>query len=285
MSKLWNLDVNEARDIDNKVRWVTSPVEQRLPPLILFAYFSHASDVPKTWHPPLGRWRPALYPALRHILLTGNKVPPIPFDTTYTSLQHEPDVNVSTPLNMLARWRSEKEFRACLWLHQIRLWRDGTLTKFSMSGAYDVGWTPPPVNSPSHRPSFPSLQGEYTPGVGMVRPSIVSPRFEPWGAYIKIEVGFRIDEFWPKYGSYFLFRRGVPFMRMVLELEVRSGGNHKVAFNGSYIPTQVYQAGSEVTIYDMIDDIGGYQVVKRTLGVGYEQPAPERSTPVVKYIP
>jgi hypothetical protein len=268
-----------ARDEpNNRVQWPPDRNEQVLPQLILFAYFSHRRDIPSTWQRTrLLDWRPGLDDALKYIFQTGNKEPPQPFETTSSSLQPEADKSLSAPENSLARWRSEREFRACLWLNNIRMWRDGVETKFRMECNYEVGWTPPPVDSLDMRPNFPNLVHGYSRGRGDVKPRPVKAVFHRAGVHIHIDVGFRIDKWWINIGSYFTFGRGVPYMRMILDLDVRSAGNHRVFFNGSYIPTQIYQIGNDpLKPYDMIEHIGGFYNVKNALGVGRNKRAPKR---------
>jgi hypothetical protein len=289
----WNLDVNVAIDEGNIVEWPDGPRDHVLPPLMLFAYFSHDKEVPQTWRPPLGkRLRPSLvkllnprYKAIEMIFKTGNKVPTTPFHETFASLHSNPDEDPSTSVQSLARWRSDKEFRACLCLHQIHLWHDGTQTKFSMSGFGEIGWTPPPVEAPDDRSPFPNLSGTYTQGSGYIEPERVLPRWDDWGVQITVEIGFRIKELLPRIGNRLLFFGGVPFMRMYLDLKIRTDGKHEGLFNGSYIPTQLYQVGQGIYTYDMIRDIGGFKVVKKALGIGFKVPAPIRSTAHERPIP
>jgi len=278
----WNLDITEARDRFDQVRWPTGPEQQALPPLVLFGYFPHFPEVPQSWLPP--RIHFLRRSAFKYIFQTGNKNPPVPFDTSYDSLERTLDLNPTTAISSLARWRSEREFRACMWLHQIRLWRESDITKFSMSGFFETGWTPPRVASLAERVPFPSFQGRYTKGQGIIWPKQITTDWKPWGAHIKISAGFRINDWLPRFGSYLLWGRGVPYMRMTLDLEVRCDGAHRATFNGSYIPSQVCQVGAEYETYDMVRDIGGYSEVKRALGVGFGVPAPERKTAIERII-
>ncbi|MDQ3814942.1 MAG: hypothetical protein M3347_13440 [Armatimonadota bacterium] len=143
-----------------------------------------------------------------------------------------------------------------------------------MNGIAEVGWTPPPVQPTSLNSRH---LNKYHRGHGYANHSPPKVAFNKAGAHIKLEVGFRIDDWKAKWGSYLVFGSGVPYMRITLDLEIRSGGNHKVIFNGSFIPTQIYQIGNnQPMIYDMVNDIGGYHEVERALGVGFERPAPER---------
>ncbi|HEX8160829.1 MAG TPA: hypothetical protein VF538_02950 [Pyrinomonadaceae bacterium] len=137
-----------------------------------------------------------------------------------------------------------------------------------MSGTYEVGWTPKAVESVDARPLFQNLD-QYKRGRGNIRPLIVGADFQPWGVNIKIQVGFRIDEWWAKLGNPFLFGGKVPNMQMTIDLEVYSGGNHRVLFNGSYIPTQLYQVDSRpAKTYHMINDMSDYIEVQRAAGAG-----------------
>ena len=279
----WNLDITEARDRFNQVKWTNDYEQQLVPPLIMFGYFPYAADVPQTWRP--SKLSIHRYLAFRYIFKTGNKNPPLPFETSYDSLDRKLDQNSASSLNSLARWRCEREFRACMWLHQIRLWRLDAVVRFSMSGFFETGWTPPRVNSLAERSAFPSLKGKYVKGQGILWPKQVVVNWQPWGAHIKVSAGFRINERMARIGNYLFWGRGVPFMRITLDLQVRCDGSHRVAFNGSYIPSQVCQVANEYNIYDMIRDIGGYREVKRALGVGFGKPAPERQTAIERIIP
>jgi hypothetical protein len=114
-------------------------------------------------------------------------------------------------------------------------------------------------------------------------PRELKPLFYGWGVHIKIDVGFRIDELLAKLGNRLLYwGRGVPFMRMTLDFDVHTGGAHRVEYNGSAIPTQMYQTDAETDMYDMVNDVGGYQDIETALSAGFEAKAPLRLKPVVK---
>lgn len=281
---LWDLSVR-GRDVDGTVQWPAGPPQDRIvPPLILFAYFTHFNGVPRQWRSPLRR--PGVNWALRKIFRTGNKPPSLPFHLTPQSLQQLPDGNAAAPPESLARWRSEKEFRACLWLDGIRLWRENGLTHFATTGTYQVGYTPPEVKALNDRPAFPNLGRGYQVGTGTVWQEQIEPVFHSWGAQVKIDVGFRIDAWLAKLGNYYLFSSGVPYMRMTLNLDVRSAGGHRIEYNGSAIPTQVYQTGDAAPyVHDMVEDIGRFDVIASTLGAGRKAPAWPRPAPEVRYLP
>lgn len=298
-SDIWNLSTGKRRDEPhNRVKWPDNLHQQVLPPLILFAYFSHRDNIPETWQPVSSKWqllykpwRILHYPALRLIFRTGNRAPALtppppslPFATTPQSLQNDPDSSVVATTNSLARWRADREFRACLWLHDIEMKRKGEETEFTMNAVGEVGWTPPPINSSDLIARSSNLREAYHPGKGYVDKRFPKVEFNENGARVKLEIGFRIDEWKAKIGSYAVFWHGVPFMRMTIDLEVHSRGNHRVIFNGSYIPTQIYQIGDGLPkIYDMVDDIDGYHRVEQALGVGFEVPAPVRPVDFDKY--
>lgn len=281
---LWPLDASSRRDVGNIVTWPMGYKEQVLPPLILVAYFSHAKNVPATWQPPWYHKIRGLNKALQILFRTGNRPPPVPFEMTYQSLQRQLDATASTAANSLVRWRSEREFRACLWIPQMRLWRtDDGQTRFEMSGTYEVGWTAPPVKLLSDRPAPP--MAKYNRGSGQVVPELIEPSFELWGVKVKIDVGFRIRERMARAGSFWFFGGGVPYMCMTLDVEVRTGGNHRVVFNGSSIPTQVYQADTKLRTYDMIHDVRNWPELWRTFRAGGMQMAPYRDDPIEVYLP
>src|SRR5437763_2433791 len=276
MDKPWqSLDTEESFDTDNVVKWPAGYEERVLPPLILFAYFSYREDIPMTWRPPWYDWRPGLYQALRSLFNTGNERPVVPFETTNQSLQREMDGTASKANNSLARQRATREFRACLWFPRMHLWRhNGGQTRFSISGTYEVGWTAPGVNSLNQRSQC--TKDDYERGYLQVWPKNIKPSFEDWGVNVKIDVGFRIRSRLVRGGSYLVFFSGVPYMCMSLDLQVRTDGNHIAVCNGTYIPSQIYQTNTELKTYDMVDDIGGWHNVKKTLKSGSKAKPPYR---------
>jgi hypothetical protein len=126
-------------------------------------------------------------------------------------------------------------------------------------------------------------KGRYKQGTGgLATPP--APEFHPWGVRLRIETHLRIDEWWAKCGSYLIWFRGVPYMRMVLMVEMHTNGLHRIEYNGSSIPTQRYQTNQDVDGHNMIADVTEFETVRRTLDAGGNRLAPLRDIPIVRHL-
>jgi hypothetical protein len=177
--------------------------------------------------------------------------------------------NGHAPHTSLSGWRAEKEYRAVLCVQNARLWTNGYGTVFSMDGFYDVGYTPPGVADLAQRP-LGEPKKHYKRGTGRIIPSRITPVFHSLGVRVAVEVGFRIDEWWAKAGSYPVWSGGVPYMSMALNFELHTQGAHRVEYNGTPIPSQLYQTGRVVDRYNLVTQIGGAKTVEDAMRAGCE---------------
>lgn len=148
-----------------------------------------------------------------------------------------------------------------------------------MEGGSEVGYTPPPVANLASRP-LGGPKDQYTAGFGSVKPS--PPIFYRWGVRVRIEVVFRINEWWVRKGSYLVWGSGVPYMRLFLDFEVHTLGAHRVEYNGTPIPSQVYQTGRELDAYDMVTDIASFEPIATAMSVGFQGLPSFRTVPTVR---
>jgi hypothetical protein len=270
-----------AYDIDDVVAWPSGGDHSvQFPPLILYGYFSHSRALPASWQPPLDLFWLNRYAALTMILWTGNHNPPARFNTSPTSLDRT--TNLGAPLDHLTHWRAELEFRDLIVVNGAQLSTSVAGTFLAMDGFTQMGYTAPLNRNLSKRP-LGGPKDKYKQGTGGLA-RLPAPEFYRWGVRLRIETYLRIDEWWAKLGSYFVWLRGVPFMRLVLTMEMHTNGRHRIEFNGSSIPTQLYQTDQHVDLHHMLTDVTDFHTVRRTLDAGRNRLAPLRDVPVVRHI-
>lgn len=262
-----SLDVIAEFDHKGEVDWqLSEEASVELPPLIAVAYFDYAEKVPETWKE---NWLMSKLrgPAYAKIFKTGNPKPAIPLDTTADSLARDPDVHGGTA--SLARLRASREFRAALWMPQIRMYRLSGRTTVSLSGYAEVGYT-----APAKEPSQRGRNDRYDRGKRILnRPTV---EWYSWGARVYASIGFRIAKWWAEIGTGVLFKgrpiKAVPYMMLSVKVDLKMSKPSTARFNGSHIPSQVYQLGQATSEHSMVCDVRHGDII-RALSAGHERPA------------